>query len=260
MAIKLDKVSYQNKIKNISYEFQEEKITTVIGTSGSGKSLLSYLISGVEKKYSGKIVSPYLGREVGYIFQNPEESFIFSTVREEIAFGLKKYNYKIEEEDKRITDSLRMVGLSPNYLDKNPFNLSAGEKESLAFATVLALNPKILIIDEPIIYLDNKREENLIRLLKKMKDKYHKTIIIFTSDVEFALRVADNYLLLKKGHVVADGNIKNLLISSDKITSAGLDVPKIISFINTAKKRKNIDLDYTFDIKELMKDVYRHVK
>lgn len=260
MGIKLEKVSYQDKIKNISYEFADEKITTVLGPSGSGKSTLSYLISKIIEESTGSITNPYSGREIGYIFQNPEESFIFSTVREEIAFGLEKYHYKTHEKEKRIISSLRMVGLPASYLDKNPFNLSAGEKESLALAIALALNPKVLIIDEPTIYLDNKKEENLIKLLRKMKDKYHKTIIIFTNDVEFALRITDNYLLLKKGHPISSGSLKDLLSSSGKLTSAGLEVPKIIEFIGAVKKQKNIDLDYTFDIKELMKDVYRHVK
>ena len=259
MELKLDKVSYQDKIKNISYEFEEGKITSIIGASGSSKTVLSYLISGILKDYSGTIINTYIGRELGYIFEKPEESFIFSTVREEIAFGLEKYHYKLDILDKRIEDSLKIVGLNNSYLYKNPFELSSGEKESLALATIIALNPKLIIIDDPTIYLDNKKEEKLIRLLKKLKNNYHKTVILISSDIEFVLKVTDNYLLLKKGKIVSKGTKKDLL-TCDKLKSSGIEVPKIIEFINTVKKKKNVNLEVTFDIKELMKDIYRNVK
>lgn len=260
MELKLNKVSYKDYLKNISYEFEEGKITSVISSSGSGKTILSYLISGIEKPTNGEIINQYQGREIGYVFQNAEESFIFNTVREELMFGLRKYNYKMNMIEKRITDSLKMVGLPIEYLDKSPFELSSGEKELLSIAVVLSLNPKLLIIDEPTIYLDNKREEFLIKLLKKLKKDYNKTIIIFSSDVEFALKLSDNYLLLKNGKISAQGTIKELLNSSDKIKKSAVEVPKIIDFINIVKKHKKIILEPTFDIKELMKDIYRNVK
>ena len=97
MGIRLENVSYQDKIKNISYEFEDGKITTVIGSSSSGKTLLSYLLSGIIDDYTGNIISTYKNREIGYIFQRPEEAFIFETVKEELAFGIRKYNYRVDE-------------------------------------------------------------------------------------------------------------------------------------------------------------------
>ena len=205
------------------------------------------------------MINSYVGRELGYVFQNPEESFIFSSVKEEISFGLNKYNYKTDILDKRIIDSLKMVGLDDSYLDKNPFDLSSGEKTLLSLAVVLSLNPKLIIIDEPTIYLDNKNIEYLIKLLKRLKNSYHKTIIVFTSDMEFALRLTDNYMILKKGKITSSGNKKELLNNIDKVKSSGIEVPKIVDFINTSNKKKGINLEMTFDIKELMKDIYRNV-
>ena len=153
-----------------------------------------------------------------------------------------------------------MVKLPITYLDKNPFELSSGEKFLLSLATILALNPKLIIIDDPTLYLDNKKEEYLIKLLKRLKNNYHKTIIVLSSDVEFILKVADNYAILKKYKIISSGKKKELLLNIDKVKTAGLEVPKIITFINTVKKRKNIDLEPTFDIKELMKDIYRNVR
>lgn len=259
MAIKLDKVSYQDKIKNISYEFEEEKITSVIASSGGCKTLLGQILSGIEKEYTGRVTNSYTGREIGYVFQNPEDSFIFNTIREELSFGLEKYNYKTNILDKRISDSLKMVGLPLEYLDKNPFELSSGEKSLLSLAITLSLNPKLIIIDDPTTCLDNKKEEYLITLLKKLKKNYHKTIIIMSNDIEFILKITDNYVILKKGKIIDQGNSKELLYNYDKIKSAHIETPKIVEFINTVKKKKDIDLELTSDIKELMKDIYRNV-
>ena len=258
MAIELNKLSYQDKIKNISYQFEEEKITTIISSSGEGKTLLSYILAGLIKDYSGNYTNDYIGRDLGYIFENPEESFIFSSVKEELSFGLNKYNYKTNILDKRIKDSLKIVGLDITYLDKNPFELSSGEKHLLSLATTLALNPKVIIIDDPTIYLDNKNEEYLIKLLKKLKNNYHKTIIIFTSNIEFTLKVTDNYIILKNGKIISKGNNKELLTNMDKVKKSGISIPPIVDFITTTSKKKNINLSMTFDIKELMKDIYRN--
>lgn len=260
MAITFNKVSYKDKLKNINYTFEEEKITVVLSSSGNGKTLLSYLLAGLIKEYDGEMTNKYTGRELGYIFQEPEESFIFSTVKEELIFGLKKYNYKTEILDKRIKDSLKMVGLKEEYLDKNPFELSSGEKTLLSLAITLSLNPKLLIIDEPTTYLDNKNKDYLIKLIKKLKNNYHKTIIILTSDINLTLSLADNYLLLKNGKITSEGKIKEIKNNIDKIKNAGVEVPKIIEFIIKANKKKHINLDMNIDIKELMKDIYRNVK
>ena len=260
MELKLNRVSYKDILKNINYEFEEGKITSIIASSGSGKTILSYLISGIEKPTEGEVTNTFTGREIGYIFQNAEESFIFNTVREELIFGLRKYNYKVNEIEKRINDSLKMVGLPLEYLDRSPFELSSGEKELLSIAVVLSFNPKLIIIDDPTIYLDNKREEYLIKLLKKLKNSYNKTIIVFSSDINFISKITDNYILLKNGKITSTGTNKEMLINADKIKKAGIEIPKVIDFINTVKKNKNIDLEPTFDIKELMKDIYRNVK
>lgn len=260
MAIKLEKVSYQDKLKNISYEFEEGKITSIISSSGGGKTLLSYLITNLEKPTEGNIICSYRGKDLGYIFQKPEEAFIFSSVREELAFGLKKYNYKVSDLDKRIEDSLKIVSLPLSVLDKNPFKLSSGEKEKLALAIVLSLNPKVIIIDDPTVYLDNISENKLVKLLKRLKRNYNKTIIILSNDINFSLKISDNYLILKNGKIISSGKQKELLQNSDKIKSSGVELPKIIEFINTVKKEKNVSLELTSDIKELMKDIYRNVK
>lgn len=256
MELSFNSVTYKNNLKKFTYTFEEGKITTIL--SSDYLSYIPYLISNLDNNYEGQITNTYKGRDIGVIFNNPEESFIFNTIREELEFGLKKYNYKINTIDKRIKDALKMVNLPISYLDKNPFELSSGEKENLSLAITLSLNPKLIIIDNPTGNLDNKNKEYLIKLLKKIKTRYNKTIILLTNDIEFTLKVSDNYLILKNGKVTSNDKVKELLNNINKIKT--LEVPKIIEFINTTNKKKNTNLELTFDIKELMKDIYRNVK
>lgn len=258
MELEFKKVTYKTSLKNFSYVFEEGKITTIL--SGEELSHFIYLISGLDKASSGDIINTYIGRKMGVIFRKPEETFIFNTVREEIAFGLNKYDYKVNTINKRIEDSLKMVNLPLSYLERNPFELSSGEKKLLALATVLSLNPKLIVIDCPSDNLDNRNKEYLIRLLKKIKTKYKKTIVLLTNDTEFGLKVTDNYVLLKKEKIISSGNKKDLLNNTEKLKTAKVEIPKIIEFINNVNKKKNINLELTFDIKELMKDIYRNVK
>lgn len=258
MGLSFNNVTYKSNLKKFSYTFEEGKITSIL--SGDSLSYFTYLISNLEENYEGNITNTYKGRDIGVVFNNPEEAFIFNTVREELEFGLKKYNYKINIINNRIEDSLKMVNLKIEYLEKNPFELSNGEKESLALAIVLSLNPKLIIIDNPSNNLDNRNKEYLIKLLKKIKTRYNKTIILLTNDIEFAIKASDNYVMLKNGKIISNDKIKELLNNISKIKTIKIEIPKIMEFINTVNKKKNINLEPTFDIKELMKDIYRNVK
>ena len=168
MAIIFDKVSYLDKLEDISCVFESGKITALIGASGSGKTLLSYLMTGLVLPSEGTISIEgntidkntkdlkQIRKMIGYVFQNPEEQFFTSSVKKEIEFSLKNYQYKLDKIEEQVLNSLKMVGLDESFLDRNPFCLSGGEKEKLALAIALSLNPNILILDEPTIYLDDK--------------------------------------------------------------------------------------------------------
>ena len=237
MALSFNNVTYKSNLKKFNYDFEDGKITTIV--SGESLSYFTYLMSNLEKDYNGKITNTYKGRNIGVVFNNPEEAFIFNTVREELEFGLKKYNYKVSTINKRIEDSLKMVNLPKEYLDKSP---------------------KLIIIDNPTSNLDSRNKEYLIKLLKKIKTRYNKTIILLTSDIEFTIKVTDNYLILKNDKIISSGVKKELLNNISKIKTSKVEIPKIIDFINAVKKKKNINLELTFDVKELMKDIYRNVK
>ena len=272
MEVELRNIKYESQkevlLNNINIAFKEKEITSIIGPSGSGKTLIGYLILRLIEPSNGYIMIDGIRnydinksrKDIGYIFQNPEEQFFNKTVSEELSYGLKQFKYKLETETERIKNSLKMVGLKEDILIKNPFELSSGEKEKVAIAASLILNPKVLILDEPTIYLDNKSKKNLIRLLKKLKREYNKTVIILSNDIEFIHELSDNIILLNKGEVVL--NIKNneLLENCDKLKQVNMEIPKIIDFINMVKERKKIKLESTNDINELIKDIYINVK
>lgn len=271
MAITLNNLNYSNKIINMTYTFEDNKITSIIASSGSGKTLISYLIMGLEKPTNGSISVlgniidnqtkdfKYIRRKIGYVFQNPEEEFFTSTVKTEIEFGLKKHNYKLDKIDTQIASALKMVGLSNDYLPRNPFTLSGGEKEKLALAIPLSLNPEIIILDEPTIFLDDKSIFELIELIKKIKNKYNKTIIILSNDIDFVNKISDNILLIKKGKISDSIKTSELIKIKDKLKKSGMEIPKIYEFIDQVNKQKNQKLTYTNNIDELVKEIKNNV-
>ena len=269
MAIRFENVSYKDKLKNITCVFEDNKITSLIGASGSGKTLLSYLIAGLVLPTSGNVYIygniinsdtkdfKYIRKIIGYVFQNPEEQFFTNSVKEELEFSLKNYKYKLDKMERQVVNSLKMVGL--DYLNRNPFSLSGGEKEKLAIAIALSLNPNILILDEPTIYLDDKSTEDLIDLLVKIKEKYNKTIIVISNDINFVNKISDNIIMLKKGSVGLNIKKEYLINNVDKIKKGGMEIPKILEFINSVEKSKKIKLSYTDNIDELVSEIKNNV-
>lgn len=263
MEIELSNVCYKNKLIDINYKFQDNRITSIIGRSGSGKSLIGYIIMDLINKDSGDILidgsSNYnvykLMKDVGYVFQNPREHFFSKTVYDEIAFGLKQFRFKLNKIDMQIRDSLKMVGLDDTYINREINTLSSGEMERVAIASSLVLNPKVLILDEPTIYLDAKVKKELIRLIKILKNKYNKTVIIMSNDIDFVYSVSDNYVLMDKGCIVIDGTLNDLMANNNILYNFGIEIPLINQFIDMAKSRCDINLKYTTEISELVKEV-----
>lgn len=283
MEIKFSNVSYiyndktplkKIALTDIDLEIKKGKINGIIGKSGSGKTTLVEMIDALILPTSGKVeIDNYLLERnskiktinelrfnVGLVFQFPEEQFFNSTVRKEIAFGMEYFNYKVEQIDKRISDALKMVGLDDSYLDRDPFELSNGEKRKVAIASVLAFNPKVIVLDEPTIGLDGVSKNNLVRLLKMLKNRYHKTIIIVTHDVEFLHKVVDHLFVLYKGEIIMEGNKYDVFKNVNELRSYGIKVPQIIEFSNKVNQIKGIKMGYRDEINDLIKDIYRYAK
>lgn len=283
MEIKFSGVSYRyngikrsdkNALDKVSLDIKMNKINGIIGPSGSGKTTLIELINALLIPTEGKInVGKYvieknnknldtkeLRFNVGLIFEFPEQQFFKPTVKKEIEFGLKQYKHKFKNLDKRISDALLMVGLNDSYLNRNPFTLSNGEMRKVAIASVLALNPKVIILDEPTVGLDDASKNNLLTILRMLKTRYKKTIIIVTHDVDALHKIADNIIVLNNGKVILEGDKYEVFKEVDFLYEHKVKVPKIIEFSHLVLKKKGIKMGYRDDINDLIKDIYRYVK
>lgn len=283
MEIKFSNVDYSYQkinfidnevLKNINIKFKKGKINGIIGKNGSGKTTLIQLINNLLIPTKGLInIDNYLIQSnkrlenvnelrfnIGMIFQFPEEQFFNNTVYDELAIILKFYDYKLDQIEKRVYDVLKMVELSTDYLGRNPMTLSNGEKRKLAVASALIINPKVLILDEPTIGLDDKSKKDLIKLLRLLKNRYKKTIIIVSHDVDLLHELVDYIYVLNNKEIVLEGTKYDVFKQVKLLKKYGLSVPKIIEFEDKVLTKKKIKLGYRDDIKDLIKDIYRYVK
>lgn len=283
MEIKFDKVGYTyNKntklkkiaLKNISTEIPEGKVTAIIGRSGSGKTTMIEMVDALLFPTTGELTIDKdvlsskpnikninkLRKKIGYVFQFPEEQFFNLTVKKEVEFSLLNFKYRVNEIDKHVSDALKMVGLDDSYLDRDPFKLSNGEKRKVAIASVLAYNPKVIIMDEPTIGLDYESKKNLIKIIRMLKMKYNKTIILISHDVDFLHLISDHVILLDKGQIIASGDKYQILTDSTLLAIYNLPMPKVVEFSDKVYRKKGIKMGYRDDINDLLKDIYRYVR
>jgi len=216
-------------LNDFSLTIKKGEWVTILGHNGSGKSTLSKLIIGLLKKQSGSIEvmgklladNEYEIRDhIGIVFQNPDNQFVGSTVKDDIAFGLENKCLSREEMNERIDKYSKMVNMY-DFLGKEPHNLSGGEKQRVAIAGVLAMDTDIIILDEATSMLDPKGKNEVIETIKQLSDG-EKTIITITHDLSEAV-LSDRLIVLNKGDVVLDGTPLDVFKEEETILAAGLD-------------------------------------
>lgn len=279
MEVRFENISFSYNIntpiekkvlKNINLLIKDNKITSIIGKSGSGKSTIAELIDLLLIPSSGKIFLDNeeiknsqikkIRKDIGIVFQFPEEQFFNLTVEEEISFGLKYFKYKNDDIRKRVLDSLIMVGLDETYLNRNPFTLSNGEMRKVAIASTLALNPKVIIFDEPTIGLDENSKKNYIQLIRKLKNRYKKTIVLISHDLDLVHILSDYIYVINDGKVYMEGSKYDVFKRQEELEKINIKAPKIMEFSNIVKNKKGIKIGYRDNINDLIKDIYRYVK
>ena len=257
-------------LKDVSFEITEKGIYSFVGKSNSGKTAIGDLINALVKPNKGKVIVGKfvnskgrirninnLRRQTGYVFKSPYDMFFNSTVRKELEFGMKYFKYKTKSINDRIKNALKLVDLNEKILNVNPSVLNLADAKKVALACVLTYNPSIIILDEYTNGLGKNEKNELIRLLRMLKNKYDKTIILLTKDTDFAYQITDYVYLLDKTKILAKGK-KELLRDVDLLNNLGLEPPKIVSFINEYKRKNEQFYDYT-NILDLIKGVYRDV-
>lgn len=235
ISIKNLKFSYNrvdDVLKDISLDIPKGQWITILGHNGSGKSTLSKLIIGLLTKYRGEIYIDGLilsdqnvydiRKKVGIVFQNPDNQFVGTTVKDDIAFGLENREVDREEMIKRIDIYSKYVNMN-HFLAKEPSLLSGGEKQRVAIAGILAMNPDIIIFDEATSMLDPKGTSEIMDLIKKVKDLGDKTIITITHNLKEAV-LSDRVIVLNDGQITLDGKPEEVFKEEEKLLEAGLDI------------------------------------
>lgn len=254
-------------LKNINLCFESNLIHGIIGPIGSGKSTMLELMNGISLPAKGEII---IGKynlnkknfnfnkfryDVGLVYQFPEKQFFCNTVGEEVAFAEKIFSPKNKNIKSKVIKVLKMVGLDESYISRSPFSLNGGEKRRVAIASVLISNPKLLIMDEPTIGLDNNSKKRLMRMLKKLKTMYSKTIIIVTHDVDMLYEIVDNVVVLNKGEVVVEGNKLNVFANVELLEKNKAPVPNVVKVEKMIYDKTGIDLGYLPDMNSLVRAI-----
>ncbi len=222
-------------LKGISLTVKDGEFVAIMGSNGAGKTTLVKHFNGLLKPGKGRVLVDgtettkvsvaTLARNVGFVFQNPDHQLFSETVEEEISFALKNFGFEENIIKKRVTWALNLLGLT-QYEKTSPFMLSGGERKRVALASVLAWNPKILILDEPTIGQDHQQKEKLRQFILQMQTQ-EKTIIIVTHDVEFVAECNPRIILMRDGKIVADGKGKEILTNPEVLFEASIVPPQI---------------------------------
>ena len=226
-------------LKGVSVDFELGEIVGVIGHTGSGKSTLLQHLNGLLKPESGEVLfqdeNIWSSKEnvrkccfgVGLCFQYPEHQLFESTVFEDIAFGPKNMGLSESEIKERVLESIKFVGLTEEYLNKSPFDLSGGEKRRVAIAGVISMKPKVLVLDEPTAGLDPVGKNDLLNLIKHYNKTTGSTVIFVSHNMDDVALVADRVLVLSEGNIVMNGTVEDVYSKGDELLKLGLDVPEI---------------------------------
>lgn len=272
MQISLKNVSYtynyktpyaREVLKDINLNVEEGSYTVIIGKTGSGKSTLIEHINGLLLPTHGEVLvnnvlitNPkskkekrelakklkVLRQDVAVLFQFSEQQLFETSVLKDIIFAPLNYGISEESAISKAKELIKLVGLDESYLDKSPFELSGGEMRKVALCGVLALEPKVLILDEPTVALDYKSREEIMTMVKKLKDELNMTIVLISHNMNYVLEYADKVFVLKNGKINFEGTVEELFADEKLLKENSLEQPELLKFCNNLQEN-NIKLD-----------------
>lgn len=238
-------------LKGVSFEVKDKEWISILGHNGSGKSTISKLLVGILAPQEGQIyyddillsedTIDEIRKKVGIVFQNPDNQFVGVNVKYDIAFGLENRCVPRSEMKNLILDCATKVGMK-DYLEREPQTLSGGQKQRVAIAGILALDLDVIILDEATSMLDPQGTRDIISLIKELKEKYNKTIITITHDLELA-SLSDRVIVLKEGKIIQDDIPSKVFENEEILHSSKLDIPFNLKLyktcLNNDKLNKN---------------------
>ena len=245
-------------LKNINMEIRDGEFIGIIGHTGSGKSTLVQHFNGLMKATSGAIYyngeniyaegysMKNLRSKVGLVFQYPEHQLFEVDVLTDVCFGPKNLGLSKEEAEKRAKKALQMVGLKEKYYKQSPFEMSGGQKRRVAIAGVLAMEPEVLILDEPTAGLDPKGRDEILEQLKRIHEERHITIILVSHSMEDVAKYVGRIIVMNQGEAMYDGTPKEVFSHYRELEEVGLAAPQVTYIMNAlAEKGFGVSVDAT---------------
>ena len=248
-------------LNNINLKIEEGCITGIIGHTGSGKSTLVQMFNGLIKPDSGKVLVngkdiwekpkeiSKIRYTVGMVMQYPEYQLFADTVWEDIAYGPRNMKLCEEEVKERVERSAYFCGISKETLEKSPFDLSGGQKRRVALAGVMAMDPDVLVLDEPAAGLDPRGRREILGGIKEYRENSGKSVVIVSHSMEDMAMYCDAIAVMSHGKLIMHDSCKEVFSKKSMLTDAGLDVPEITSVVHELKE-KGLDIStsiYTVD-------------
>ncbi|ETA81079.1 energy-coupling factor transporter ATPase [Youngiibacter fragilis] len=257
-------------LDDISLDLEEGKFYAIIGHTGSGKSTFIQHLNGLLKPTSGRIVigdvditdkktvMSEVRKRVGLVFQYPEYQLFEETIEKDIAFGPKNLGLSDEEIQSRVRKAMEIVGLDfEKYRNLSPFELSGGQKRRVAIAGVIAMEPKVLILDEPTAGLDPKGRDEILAQIIRLHEYYKSTVILVTHSMEDVAEIADEVIVMSDSRVIMKGLPSEVFTKAELLESVGLGAPQI-TYLMKALKQKGFDVSTDiFTVKDAKKELLR---
>lgn len=256
-------------LKNINLEIRDGEFIGLIGHTGSGKSTLVQHLNGLMKATSGAIYyngeniygesysMKKLRSKVGLVFQYPEHQLFEAEVLTDVCFGPKNQGFSKEEAEEKAKKALQMVGLKEKYYHQSPFELSGGQKRRVAIAGVLAMEPDVLILDEPTAGLDPKGRDEILEQIKTLHEEHHITIILVSHSMEDVAKYVGRIIVMNHGEMMFDGTPKEVFRHYRELESIGLAAPQVTYIMHAlAEKGFQVSTDAT-TIEEATEEIVR---
>ncbi len=247
-------------LENVNFSVMRGEFIGIIGHTGSGKSTLMQQLNGLLKPTSGKILldgkdiwsDKKLTRQarfrVGLVFQYPEYQLFEETVYKDIAFGPKNMGLDAKEIDRRVREAAAVVGLTEQQLEVSPFDLSGGQKRRVAIAGVIAMEPEVLILDEPTAGLDPKGREGILKNIEDYRRTHNATIMMVSHSMDDVARLTDRLLVLNGSHLAMDGTPDEVFRRSEELVEMGLNIPQVTRvFLELKKMGLEVPSVYTIE-------------
>ncbi|MBU5256318.1 energy-coupling factor transporter ATPase [Tissierella praeacuta] len=282
MIMKINNLNYiynpntpfeKKALDNISLEIDEGEFIGLIGHTGSGKSTFVQHLNGLIKPTSGNIIIDNINivtkdanlkevrQKVGLVFQYPEHQLFEENIYKDIAFGPRNLGLNEEEIHSRVKESMELVGLNFNELkDRSPFELSGGQKRRVAIAGVIAMKPKILVLDEPTAGLDPRGRDEILGEIQKLYQKGGITIILVSHSMEDVAKLVDRILVMHKGKLQMDGSTREVFRKAEELESLGLGIPQITKFMKKFKEKGNDVKDDVLTVDEAKEEILKFLR